>query len=360
MAVGEFLYKKIYSEIKDQILRKEYTFNEKIPSEDEIKTEFGVSAITVKKALKMLVDDGLVERIPGKGTFVMHQPILKDEAENKPNLIGVIMEHATTPFGLDMVYNMDHIAETLGYKLFIRYSYCDREKETQEIRYLLSMNVKGLIIMPSHGRHYNPEILKLFIDGFPVIMVDKKFDGVAIPSVRTNNEEAVAILVNALYRSGCRKISCISTDDLDATSLKERQLGFRSEMKKLKMKSSGSCIVPSNPLVTENKAHDNTVESIYKFLDNNKDLDAVVCLEYSVVLALTIAANMLGIVLDKDIRVATIDEDYLSPYGYTFMHCKQNEVDIAKKAVKFLVDYINGTAPAEDDYLISALFNDRK
>ncbi|MDR2992647.1 MAG: GntR family transcriptional regulator, partial [Bacillus cereus] len=51
-------YLGIYQKIKQQILDGEYKINEKIPSSPVLAEEFDVSALTIKKALDLLVRDG--------------------------------------------------------------------------------------------------------------------------------------------------------------------------------------------------------------------------------------------------------------------------------------------------------------
>jgi LacI family transcriptional regulator len=46
------------------------TIGDQIPAERELAKLFGVSAMTISRALKALQDEGYVERVPGKGTFV--------------------------------------------------------------------------------------------------------------------------------------------------------------------------------------------------------------------------------------------------------------------------------------------------
>ncbi|MDF2649657.1 MAG: GntR family transcriptional regulator [Paenibacillus sp.] len=68
------LYKQIYHSIKDKIISGELRPKDRVPSEQEFMDEFMVSKITVKNALAVLVDEGLVTRIQGKGTFVSVNP----------------------------------------------------------------------------------------------------------------------------------------------------------------------------------------------------------------------------------------------------------------------------------------------
>ncbi|MFH3639458.1 GntR family transcriptional regulator, partial [Acinetobacter baumannii] len=61
-------YLGIYQKIKQQILDGEYKINEKIPSSSVLAEEFDVSALTIKKALDLLVRDGYIIRRRGSGT----------------------------------------------------------------------------------------------------------------------------------------------------------------------------------------------------------------------------------------------------------------------------------------------------
>lgn len=63
-------YLVIYQKIKQQILDGEYKVNGKIPSSLILAEEFGVSVLTIKKALDLLVRDGYIIRRRGSGTVV--------------------------------------------------------------------------------------------------------------------------------------------------------------------------------------------------------------------------------------------------------------------------------------------------
>lgn len=82
----EIKYKNIYNSIKNKITTGVYKENEQIPDEMTLCKEYNCSRMTVKKALDMLVQEGLVYRKRGQGSFVMlqgdiHHRLLLQESE---------------------------------------------------------------------------------------------------------------------------------------------------------------------------------------------------------------------------------------------------------------------------------------
>ncbi len=64
------LYYQLESILREKILTGEWAEGEQVPTESELVGAYGVSRITVRQALSSLADDGLVERIQGRGTYV--------------------------------------------------------------------------------------------------------------------------------------------------------------------------------------------------------------------------------------------------------------------------------------------------
>lgn len=64
------MYKQVLNILSDQIAAGELAPGDRIPSEAELIDQFGVSRITVRAAISELVEDGVLTRSQGKGTFV--------------------------------------------------------------------------------------------------------------------------------------------------------------------------------------------------------------------------------------------------------------------------------------------------
>ena len=73
--MGTPRYIKIHNEIKRRIENNQWKLGQKIPAERDLAQEFAVSRMTLRQALQNLVDEGILERRVGSGTFVARQRI---------------------------------------------------------------------------------------------------------------------------------------------------------------------------------------------------------------------------------------------------------------------------------------------
>ena len=72
---GQPLYARLRENLKADILGGRRKPGERLPSEAELTTEFGVSRITVRQALGDLQKEGLLVKSHGKGSFVSQPPV---------------------------------------------------------------------------------------------------------------------------------------------------------------------------------------------------------------------------------------------------------------------------------------------
>jgi GntR family transcriptional regulator len=65
-------YQQLYEILRGRIQRAEWQPGDRLPSESELIDSFQVSRNTVRQVLEMLVNEGLIYRQRGRGTFVAH------------------------------------------------------------------------------------------------------------------------------------------------------------------------------------------------------------------------------------------------------------------------------------------------
>ena len=79
------LYLQLADELRSKILSGEWQPEQRIPSENELNQIYSISRMTIRQVLGKLVDEGLVFRVHGKGTFVAQPKI----ATRSPSYHGV-------------------------------------------------------------------------------------------------------------------------------------------------------------------------------------------------------------------------------------------------------------------------------
>jgi GntR family transcriptional regulator len=68
-------YHQLYEILRQNIVRGEWQPDDMLPSEVELMERYDVSRITVRQALDELVNEGLIYRQRGRGTFVAHPTV---------------------------------------------------------------------------------------------------------------------------------------------------------------------------------------------------------------------------------------------------------------------------------------------
>ncbi|MGC5616382.1 GntR family transcriptional regulator [Georgenia sp. Z1491] len=79
------MYVQLTNILREKIEAGEWQSNEKIPSENELNRLYGISRMTARQVLAQLVNEGLLFRVQGKGTFVAPSKI----ATRSPSYKGI-------------------------------------------------------------------------------------------------------------------------------------------------------------------------------------------------------------------------------------------------------------------------------
>ena len=72
------LHYQLTNALRNDIQNGEWNIGDLFPADREIMEHHNVSATTVRRAVRQLVNEGWLERKPGKGTFIVKEPIRED------------------------------------------------------------------------------------------------------------------------------------------------------------------------------------------------------------------------------------------------------------------------------------------
>ena len=147
------LYQKVYDDLQSKIENGEYPLQANLPSEKELINAYGVSAITINRALSELKKDGYISRKPKEGTVVINTSKKTTiQTDVKKPLIGVILTKLDTVFGMDILNGiLDSYSPDV--ELIIKKSDGDLDKEELLINDLVELGVEGLILLPTSSEY---------------------------------------------------------------------------------------------------------------------------------------------------------------------------------------------------------------
>lgn len=336
------LYEQIYEAIRDKIQNGTYPIGERIPSEKELEEIFYVSRITSKKALNMLAADGLIVRIPGRGSYVSGKKTAQPERTPpviRP-LIGLIVDGFSPSFAYNIVHSIQSVCGDNGYSMVLRCSDGSLSRETQAIDDLVNIGVCGLLIMCVHNENYNERILQLVINKFPVVTIDRQLKGLPVPFVGTDNVSAARELTGTLLKRGYRKIAFVRPEAHETVTLLDRQLGFQLAYNDYGLIVDESLRITNlRSTLPESRGEafwEQDIAVIDRYLEEHPDTEAFMASEYNLARILKYCLQRSG--RYEEDMIVCFDSPELFLDEAEFTHVAQGEDEIGKVSVELLLN----------------------
>lgn len=69
-------YQEIFNDLKNKITTKTYPAGSLLPTENDLKNQYQVSRDTIRKALSLLTERGLIQKVQGRGSMVLNENVL--------------------------------------------------------------------------------------------------------------------------------------------------------------------------------------------------------------------------------------------------------------------------------------------
>jgi LacI family transcriptional regulator len=205
------LYLQIVDDIKSKITEKKLKAGDQLGSQAELASLYGVSLITVKKAMATMIHEGIVYSRVGKGTYVAQSS--RDVQEREDWTLGLVLRDLRSPFFSRIMHSVEDAAYKLGYNVLISNSSGEAEKEEAQIARFRKSGVRGMIIASmTHRYHATPTIRRLLYQNYPFVMVSYSADK-DIPFVGSDHELGGYMATEYLIRLGYQRIGYINGEN---------------------------------------------------------------------------------------------------------------------------------------------------
>lgn len=340
---SDALYISVYKALKKKIIDGIYKIDDRLPTEEELTKEYFTSRITIKKAMQLLVEEGFVIRYPGRGTFVSKKFQELGNGNNSSCIVGVILSNISSAFGLDLIINIEKNLSDIGYSCVFKNSRGNVELENKYIDELIQLGCKGLIIQPVHNEFYNEKLIFHHYNNFPIVLIDRDFNGTQMHCVRTDNLEATRKVTNMLFDKGHEKIAFICSKDSTISSIENRKNGFQSayfySQKILKEQYIANLLVCSNKNYSK-EDFNNDVNTLIEYLKREKEITCLFASEFTACKIIYEAINRMKKNIPNDYSLITFDYS-MGLINPNIARIIQNQEFMAQMAVSVLIKLIN-------------------
>ena len=217
---------------------------------------------------------------------------------NATKTIGVVIPELNNVFCSEIITGMEDVLRSHGYATIICDCRTDRNLEKEAVEFLTRKRVDGIINMPVDvsGTH-----LKAFDrTGKPIVIIDRKIQGLSCDSVLVDNERAAEDAVEFLMENGHRNIGII-VGPQEIFTAQERLKGYYAAHEKRGIPVQESLIYHGDYIIQGG------VKGLEELVKKNPQMTAVFVTNYEMTMGAVIGINELGIHMPKELSMIGFD-----------------------------------------------------
>ena len=303
-------YKEVENWVLENISSGTFTFGDKLPSENELADQFGLSRQTVRHAVDLLEQQKLVRRVRGSGTYVGEA--VRAARQKSYKNIAVISTYVDSYIFPPVLKGIERVLSKAGYTMQIAFTGNRIERERDILDSILEKGgIDGLIVEPARSALPSPNLHyyeKLVEQQLPVLFFNCKYPDLDLPCVALDDRTVGRKAAEYLIRAGHRKIGGIFKCDDGQGHL--RYDGFVHAIQDAGLRVDGKKVVW---LATED------VDSLEQWPDylmyRLEGCTALVCYNDEVAHILAGICMKRGIRIPEELSIISIDNSELAVMG---------------------------------------------
>lgn len=347
IAIRKGHYRQIQELVRAQIMAGVYKPGDKLPTEVELAAAHAVSRGTAAMALTALAREGLVRRVPRRGTVVVDGAGSVRAVTHRA--IAWIQPDIDYTFDLDVLRGLERSARGAGYNLLLYLTGTSHHEEEQAIRNARAAGAAGIALCLQDGEAYNAEVLRLVLDGFPLVLVDRYLRGIQCASVQSDNVAGARDLVAELVSAGHRHICALIYPPTDTSTIEDRIEGYTQALADAGILLDRTLVYMAQPFEGAGDTGRLPEEHIARFatyLDEHPAITAVFATNAALASLALQAAERLLLRIPDDLSVVNIDPLSSVPLTPPLFTCgRQQGYEMGRTAVELLLEQLAGQPP---------------
>ena len=199
----------------------------------DIARELNLSTSTVSRALRDSYEiSAETKKIVLERAERLHytpNPIALSLKEKRSRSIAVLVCEIANSFFSQVINGIESIAYNKGYNVIISQSHETFEREVNDLQFLASRSIDGLIISVSSETENMEHLKKLHQKGLPIVFFDRVTEEINTHIVTVDNFKSTYDAVVHLIEIGYRAMACL-TNSSHLSITKERIAGFKKAL----------------------------------------------------------------------------------------------------------------------------------
>jgi GntR family transcriptional regulator of arabinose operon len=340
----KILLSQLMTYFRERILDGRLSVGTRLPTDDELADLYQISRDTVRQALALLANEGLIERVQGRGTFVI-QPRSNGSPVTQPKQkqIGLVLNRTLrTHLTMNLLVGVEQAAKSHGYNVSFTYAEGEQDQQARDIARLQANHVLGMIIWAMGDTTHDTSIQQLQTDQFPLVLIDRYFPGLAIDYVGSDNIGGGYRATEHLLILGHRRIGFVFAQEetLQTTSVYERWQGYCKALQKYEVPYHETLVVPD-----VRKLQSGAREGLVEFLQRPDRPSAIFAVNDYIALDVLQAARAIHLRIPEDLAVVGFDDQEFAAHVHpSLTTIKQQFIDIGLRAGTLLINRIEGMA----------------
>ncbi|MET3504137.1 LacI family DNA-binding transcriptional regulator [Halalkalibacter oceani] len=305
---------------------------------DTIAKKAGVSKTTVSRIINgnfEYVNEATKEKVLRIIKELNYKPnsLARSLKQMKSNVIGLILANMKTTFWSLVIEGVEKRCHANGYSLMICNSNNDPQLEREHIENLKMKQVDGIIINPMIEN--KPLFQELIDEKYPLVLINRRIDGMALDTVIIDNVRSSMLAVNHLRDLGRKSIALIAYTSQGISPREDRIEGYRRAME-----SNG--VAADEMMIREVEEKPGTAKEAVKQLLMAPDRpDAILSSHVSMISEVIEAANELGLSIPNDVSHVGFDESVWSQHlASPLTTISQPSFEMGELAAEHMIDFI--------------------
>lgn len=339
-----FVYSLMEEDLRQQIREDILKSGEKLLSESEFSSRYGISRRSVRQALANLTNERLIYSRAGSGCFV---------AENIPGKqpqhlrIVLILPEVDNAFINELNHGVQIMAEESGCDLIYQSSGQSHEKERLHILHWLEEKIDGMILFPMVGNHNTDLVFELKKRNMPFVLVDRFFQDIDTDYVSVDNYKGAFEAVRYLAQHSCRNIAHLKGSPSSANVA--RYEGYRDALASSGLVYDPDLVISMDKDYKTNENVGSDVvfgrEAMKKLLNFGKKIDAVFACNDNMAIGGMQSIRKMGLNIPQDISVVGFDDlKVASMLEVPLTTVRQPKERIGMETVRLLLERIREKA----------------